>query len=365
MSKKRHLSYSAVNRYLTCGKSYEHYYVNNIREKNIGSALVFGKAIDNALNDILIDIKNNTIPDYEKHFDKYWDKVIINSVEYNLSDCELINYANYEFIYELLNKQDKKTIREYIRNNLKDVKFKLLDAYYQELNQKQLDNNLELNEKRVYNLFNWYCLKRKAYGMISAYIKEVVPHFNSIDEIQKNIKFTANDGRELIGVIDLIATSKKYGNKVIIDNKTSRRKYQPKQLYESPQLALYLVHEELEYAGFAVLVKEPKIIKIGKCNTCKTEGSTLKKNCPICKEKLEITKKFEFYTQYLTGKLDKYVLNDTMQTITNVKESIDSGIFPRNLDKCKNMYGSICPYYNLCHNNSMENLIKVEDKNGN
>lgn len=362
--KKRHLSYSAVSRYLTCGKNYEHYYINKIREKTASSFLAFGKAIDNALNVVLEDFKKNkTVSvDYKKTFDEYWHTIEINGNEYFLPDCTLVGYAKYEFIYELLTKEDKKALRVHIQELDPAYSDILLDKVVPILQDKKSAKIITDEEHRLLNLFHWHSARRKAHGMLDAYVREILPNLSDVVEIQKNIKFTTEDDRELIGVIDFIGVSNKYGNKIIIDNKTSRRKYSIDQLYDSRQLALYSVHEQIDYVGFAIMVKEPKFIKEKFCEGCDIYLETRKKRCEVCKEEYAVKEKPVFYTQFLMGKLDESFKKVTMDNFTEVKEAIDKKVFVKNLDKCKNMYGAVCPYYNLCHKDDMTNLEIVVEK---
>ena len=50
---KTTLSHSQIGRYQMCPKSYEYYYIQKLRPKVHSASLVFGSAIDNALNALL------------------------------------------------------------------------------------------------------------------------------------------------------------------------------------------------------------------------------------------------------------------------------------------------------------------------
>ena len=59
MNKKNTLSFSQLSKYATCAKAYDYHYNQKIREKTSSANLTFGSAIDDALNQILKDLKKN------------------------------------------------------------------------------------------------------------------------------------------------------------------------------------------------------------------------------------------------------------------------------------------------------------------
>ena len=74
MMKKNKLSHSQVSRYGLCPKSYEFHYVRKIRTSVMSAALVYGSALDSALNQLLLPEENKGSPEsvFESEFLKHY-----------------------------------------------------------------------------------------------------------------------------------------------------------------------------------------------------------------------------------------------------------------------------------------------------
>lgn len=61
MTKKIQLSHSAAEKFNTCGAMYKYHYIDRIRPIAFGSALGFGGAFDEALNELLKSSRKKVI----------------------------------------------------------------------------------------------------------------------------------------------------------------------------------------------------------------------------------------------------------------------------------------------------------------
>lgn len=209
---KNRLSYTAIEKYKTCPKSYFFYYVAKLREVKLASPLIFGGTFDNSLNSLL---KGEV--DYLKKFRDQWETYLDN----------------------------------------KDVKY----------NKSDLDESLLNDKENTYNdqFRSWLSMKRKGEMMLEAYKEQVLPNIKEILAVQKFFKLQTEEGDALIGYIDLIC--KWMDDRILIcDNKTSGSKYEESSVRESIQLANYLEAESENYentrnAAFIVVPKSVRKLK--------------------------------------------------------------------------------------------------------
>ncbi len=96
------LSHSSINRFKMCPKSYELHYVERIRPTGTTSALVFGAALDAALNLILTGSPEKA----EGEFAKQFTTQEINGVSTNLPTCKELSYSSADFDADILTESD-------------------------------------------------------------------------------------------------------------------------------------------------------------------------------------------------------------------------------------------------------------------
>ena len=89
------ISSSSIRMYSECGKKYENHYVHKLRSKTIGGALLFGSAIDQGLNFLLLNPTD--LPGAIAVFEKTWNFQTINGVYTQLSNSPIIVYAEKDF----------------------------------------------------------------------------------------------------------------------------------------------------------------------------------------------------------------------------------------------------------------------------
>jgi hypothetical protein len=90
MSDKIRLSHSAIERYLLCSERYRLHYIEGYRTQTIGSALFFGSAYGNAVQEMAKE--GLTLDQAKERFDKYFKTTEINSEKVDLENTEKARY---------------------------------------------------------------------------------------------------------------------------------------------------------------------------------------------------------------------------------------------------------------------------------
>lgn len=320
MSKK--ISYSAWKKYHTCPKYFDFHYNEKLRPIGTSSALVFGVAIDEALNALLLE-KKDPLPVFQEFF-------------------------KFE--------------------NMKDVVWDDRDFDAEILTTEQL-HKLSI-ESDSYK--SWASMRVKGRMMLEAYIEQIYPLIKEVHSVQKEL-----DDRP--GILDAIVTLEGMG-KVLIDHKTSARPYKPTAVVSDTQLALYAASEGLTKAGFIVLVKQIQKNRVKICSKCSFDGSfTRHRTCPKtvdgirCKGAWNETLAPEAQIQVIIDDippLNKELITTSIKdtealieasTIRDSYGKIVETRFPRNLDACGKIYGKPCPYINKCWKNEENGLQRKEN----
>lgn len=367
---KNKLSYSQVNRYGMCPKSYEYHYVQKIRQTTTTGALLFGSALDNALNVLLTEPDKSP----EETFERSFQYSKINEVNTYIPTSENVVYANSDFDSDLLLEEDFKFIKEQLTQGRIQGSGDILQ-HFQTLKDKKASvgfDGLSKEEKRYYNLMNWLCLRRKGFLMLVAYRKKVMPKLTKVHEVQKHVQLENDSGDSVVGYVDLIADVEGHGT-VILDNKTSGMKYEEDSVITSPQLSLYLHILEDQYktrkAGYIVLIKQVIKNKKKVCSKCGHDGSGARhKTCDNmvdgkrCHGDWNETIDPEIFVQFIVDEIPEQTENIVLENMDNVNDAIKHGVFTRNLNSCQNWYGGKCAFFDLCYKNKMSGLCKVNKK---
>ncbi len=366
------LSHSQLNRYSQCGMSYKHYYKSRIRPNVQSAALLFGSALDNALNELLLP-KGKQTP--EVIFYETFRNAKINDVSTFVPAATHIVYANADFDEELLLPEDFLIIKGVIADGLLSCPSDDYIEYFNIIKKKKEAigfEKLHKEEKTFYNYLNWLSLVRKGYLMLDAYRDKVLPKIEKTLTVQKMVKMNNHDGDEIIGYVDLVAEVKGHGV-VILDNKTSAMAYDEDAALTSAQLALYMHILNDTYktrkVGYIVLRKNVKKNRVKICSSCGHDGSGARhKSCnntvdgKRCGGEWKETIKPEIEVQFLVSEISETVENLVLDNFDTINYAIKQDIYPRNLQTCTNYYGGKCPYFNLCYHNSKTGLLQLEEK---
>jgi hypothetical protein len=325
------ISFSGYKRFITCPKYYYYHDIKGEKSDIVSSALVFGTAVDLALNHLLEFRNEPEALGLSKDIAKMH---IINT------KIDMYFTADYD----------------------SDLGLDLLQLYLDEKSYKgdpnelmtELLNNqnkLSDNESYILNKVVKHCLIQKVDIILNSYFTKVLPIIGSVETVQKEV--TTADGSKR-GIIDTIIILKD-GKRVIFDNKTSSRPYEKDSVLKSPQLALYASMVNADHAGFIVMNKQITKNRKKVCSKCGYDGSGTKyRTCHniINKKKCasewdETIDPYSFIQIHIDKipQINKNLINEAMD---DTIKCIKNGIFPRNLNNCFNTYGQPCPYVKKC-----------------
>lgn len=308
MEKVKKISHSAWGKYLTCGKLYDLHYNHRLRPKGTSSALVFGTAIDEALNVLLLKKDLGlAIEAFRDNFE--WQKM--NEVSFDDRDAD----------YSLVEPAKFKDPKEHA----------------------------------------WACMRVKGRMLLEAYYEQIYPLIEEVYDVQRELFHRP-------GVLDNVVKLRGYG-RVLLDNKTSARPYQPDAVAVSTQLAVYAKDQGIKKAGFAVLVKQIQKNVKRTCTTCGFDGSRVRhKTCP------EIVNGSRCYgvwdecynpkaqVQLMVENVSDHVSQLVESSMSEAERGIEAGIYPRNLNACGKMWGKPCPYIDYCWKGKKDGLEIVPER---
>lgn len=207
------ISNSKLDLYTTCSMQYKFKYIDHLVPDITSSPLLFGIAIDSALNYILESIRDKK--------------------EYSVDTCKELFVKHME-TWSHQNRLD------FFKNEAPD------DL------KESIDPNDPDHQEAV-----WDNIVKRGLDCIDVYVKEIVPQIDEVLSVQNAISIINEEGDEFVGIVDFICKLKD-GRTVLMDNKTSSAKYPKNKVIKSQQLSLYLENfPEIEYAGYCVLIKNP------------------------------------------------------------------------------------------------------------
>lgn len=326
------LSYSAVQKYIQCPRKYHLHYNLRIREEKMGSALLFGSAVDVALN-ALLEGKG----DYLQVFMDHWLNAEINGTQTNLATSPNVIYYNGDFDPDVLLDSDIHVIFNYFKGLGYEFEQENLKKIHEELCQIKRDKQFGDDQKTIFNYISWYSLMRKGEMILDAYKEQIFPRIKRVIGVQKYFSVENEVKDELIGYIDMICEWED-GRIIRFDHKTSSSKYEESSVKESEQLATYVIATEDEFkektAGYIVFQKTIRKKKLPRVN-------------------------IQVIIDEIPLELENKVLDEYDKSCQDIKDEN----FEQNLSSCTDSKGYKCAYYNLCHyQGDMTGLIKLEKR---
>lgn len=368
------LSHSSVRMYSECSRKYKLHYVDRLRSKTIGGALLFGSAVDNGLNHLL---KTKNVEESIAAFEKTWNLQYVNDSLISLSKSTIVVYAEKDFDIELLQKEDHKLFKEY-KEKLNLFPFEDTSGCMEELKTKKKENGLNSlseEEKKLLSYGNWLCLKNKGHIMIRSYNEKVMPQIEEVIEIQKKFEIKNKDQDSIIGICDLIVKMKD-GKVYIMDNKTSTRQYNYDSAKRSPQLILYYHAFKKKYVvdgvGFNVMYKTILKNRTKVCSVC---GYVAEKgaravtctnttaNGKRCSEKWNEAISPECDIDVILNQVAQAAEQLVMESFDESNSGIHKGVFRPNLLACGDTNSDYrCQFYNRCWNNTSDDLINLPER---
>lgn len=300
------VSHSAYKKYLTCPAMYNLHYNEKLRPVGSTTALKFGSAMDEALNELLVGTK----------------------------DPLEVFKDNFKF------------------EDMDDVEF----------HKNDYDDNLFTAEQRYkldgqsYEYKAWASLRVKGRMLLEAYINEVYPNVIKVHSVQREL-----EGRR--GFIDAVMDYEGYG-KVLFDHKTASQPFKPDAIAGDTQLALYAGDTGIKKVGFIVLNK--KILYKKTCLKCGAQNSSTHKTCNVTKNKKRCHGEFNYEAkaniQVMIETLKPRQMEIVKESISQVEIGIKNEFYPMNLGNCRSYYGKNCPYLNYCLHKDKKGLQYKEDK---
>jgi len=372
------LSHSAMDKYNKCAASYKYHYIEGIRGTRIPSPFLFGGAIDEALN-VLLLTKMDTLSDEELELSKKDPKSIFdyNLAMYQVGDemldirtSELPQYFKSDFDPMLLLEEDWRSLDTYIAN----AGYSTTDPeeLYFELTEIMKAGNSAYTDICYMNYCSWLSLRRKGHLMIDTYKSEILPKIKKVHSIQRKIELENEDGDTIIGYVDFEAELVGHEGILTVDNKTSSKKYSADDVNEKGQLVLYSEATGNAGAAYIVLIKKARHVSTLTCKTC---GEEYTRSIKACTKEIRVPGKREGTTKKgkcggellvtnIESSIDTQILVDTIKEerkdllfdkIDDTLVSIREGEFSQNRNECF-AFGRKCIYFNLCRENSMDGL---------
>jgi len=318
------ISYTALSKYIECPTAYKLHYNDKLRPIKIGSALIFGNAFDKAIIELLLT------KDVEKAynvFEKEWSI----SVDVAGNAIDVKTYPHIEYGYN------------------------------------DLDPDL-LTKEELSTHPQWTSLLRKGELLITQYYTDIFPKIKEVLGTQIEIELENNDGDKVIGKCDYII---RWENDEIhaVDLKSSSVPYDRDSVKKSTQLAIYDVALKEQYkidkCAYHVGSKHINKNKIKKCEQCAFDGSgTQFKTCPNkrnnvrCNGEWEVKLNPSAHFQVIIDNVDPLFKERTIENLNEINFAVKNKIYFRNYNSCKNKYGGLCSYFNYCHRNSLDGLVK-------
>lgn len=363
------ISHSALRTYSECARRYKFHYIERLRPKVIHGALLFGNALDIALNSLLED---KDLTKAIAVFEKAWSYQYINDVGQPLAKNINIVYSETDYDGDLLKNEDILAFTGFAEEN--KYAEKAINFVVSELKDKKKEvgvTNLSSLERQLLNYGHWLSLLRKGHVMLNAYAEKVLPKIKNVLAIQKRISLSNDAGDTINGVVDLIVELKD-GKRYIMDNKTSSRVYDSDSAMRSQQLIIYY-HDlkdefKLDGVGFIVIYKNINKNKEKVCSKCKHSGTGKShRTCDNmiegkrCQGEWNVTCNPDCFIDIITNPITKAAEDLVLEAFDEANDAIKNKVFNPNLNACKN--GSLaCPYFQKCWFGDDSELTKLPSK---
>lgn len=320
-------SNSSVDTFKTCGKKYYYHYIERLRSKYIQSPLLFGHAIDSALNVLLLS-KKSTLTEEEKslvncstskEFEKHFSSLENNGQTVQTYHSPLVQYFLKDLDLKIIEESDA---------HIADVPFDELEDFKNECSTSlKYTGAIDESLVDVFNQLCWLSLRRKGLYLLKNYEQYILPQIQEVICVQREAFLDGDSGDRIKSIIDFKAILHADGVERVLDNKTASRPYPKNSIETSQQLALYSEQESNRNVGFIVMCKE-------------------------------IKKKPEKQIQIITGKISDEQAQQVFDDIGAAIYAIRNEEFDENWNSCFT-YNRKCQFYNLCRDGSREGLYEV------
>jgi hypothetical protein len=304
---------------------------------------VFGNAIDESLNALLMKTKQSPMEVYRASVAKTpLGKMVPNKADF---DSDLLT----------------DDLRTKLLETLKSYGYKGddVDGLYRTLFDKQdAGEELSENQAKALDIICREVLAVKANLMFETYTKQILPQIEVVHNVQK---------RTGAGYLDTTVTWKGLGKR-IVDHKTSGKPYAEDTIDFSLQLAMYAEEEQIPEVTLVIFLKNLKKNKRKVCLECGHVGKGRHDTCDNvidgerCEGEWELSVDPEAEIQVLHGTITPQAMLVAKEIPEQVGRAVDAKAFPCNFEQCNRQFGKPCEYKDLKWKGSMNGLEIVERK---
>jgi hypothetical protein len=360
MSTPNRLSYSAINTFNSCGQKYKFHYVDRLRSKTTSSPLVFGSAIDEALNELLV---SRDLAKSLAVFEKKWNFQYVNGKYTDLANTDLVTYSDSDMDTDL-------------------VEPIVAETYEGLSKQKKETGQLSAEEVLQLNRCFWHSLRAKGRIMIESYNKKIMPRVKQTLAVQHETSLVNAEGDVIKQILDAVVVWED-DSIILMDNKTAARAYADDSAATSPQLISYYHKAKEEFGvqavGFIVMEKNIRKNRIKICSKCETDGSSSRaKTCDVetigmvikrgkevegtvrCDGEWKVTLDPECVINVIVDTVSEVAEDLVLSSFQEANDAIKTGRYTKNLSACKSPFP--CQFYDKCWKGKEDNLIVLEKK---
>jgi hypothetical protein len=327
------ISHSAINEYLECSEKFRLNRIEKIRPTTKSSAFIFGGALDDAAEAVLLK--------KGKPLKAFYDAMMtteINGVKVSVPQNKDIKYFSKDLQVELIQDSQWEDIKNYGAGVLQDPDFDPVEFLKKCVALRKKKKALGDMEQTIFNFANFFSLCNKGKMLIEKFQEWAVKNIDEVIEVQKRVSLVNESGDELRGFLDFKAKFKD-GVVRIVDLKTAsdpKRQYPDGCADTAQQLAIYAEIEEVYDVAYYILDKN------------------IRKKEPRVRDR------------FITGHIDELTGNEIFDNIEESLVRIKRKEFEHNWDACNN-YGG-CPYRSFCKSGgqNMQGLVQLKrGKDGN
>lgn len=350
------ISYSGAKRFADCGESYRLHYKEHYRSKYMSAALLFGTAVDKAIEALL-----NKHANPHQVFLDLWTNQEVGGVMSELQVCPYIVYSNSDFDEDIILDEDQVDYNKPLFIELKQKK-EVLGW-----------NSMSEGDRATYNSFVWFSMKAKGLLMVTDFERKILPNIAEVLATQVPVELANGQGDIVPGFADWVVRWKGLEKPIVFDLKTSSVDYPQDAVLRSNQLATYVhnlssKYENTRTAGYVVLKKRVNKHKTKACARCGTNGTPSRaKTCDKsiygarCNGEWIVKVEPEIEFQVLIDEIPERTEDITIENYDMITRAIKQELFVRNFSACEKPWGK-CEFYDVCHNGTLSSVYKTEEK---
>lgn len=367
-------SYSQNSTYVQCPRHWHNLYNEKLRSPKEGASLYFGSAMDAAVT-LMLEDKQKGLPfiskNYLDKFESRWELAFNSGKPVNLFDNDNIVYSYNDFDEHVLTQADGVTLGDWAKDLGLTAMGSTPVSIYKEIAKikKNPYKNTTPKQMQYFNRVSWLSLKRKGAVLLNAFETQFFPRIKKVIAIQQHAKLAdPSTGDSIVGVIDMVLEIDGWDKPIIFDLKTAATPYIKEQIDMSEQLTSYAAMKAQEYGtdlvGYCVLIKNIAKDFINTCSNCGHLRTGRHQTCDNlvngnrCGGKWDEQITCNPEVQVMVQRKTPEQIQDLLQDVSSIVLAMKNGIVYKNLSKCDNWYGSVCPYKKLCHSGDSTGLVK-------